>query len=88
MVTSDCPPPSVYCVNRRKALRYVLESYPYSEEYTEPTQYMTTRCPAWRIFSSSESGSRGLLYSSSSTSFSEASPAPGPPPHAWGGAWL
>lgn len=33
-----------------------------------------------RILSSSESGSRGLLYSSSSTSFSEASP-PGP-------AWL
>uniref|UniRef100_A0A3Q0SJ88 inositol-polyphosphate 5-phosphatase n=1 Tax=Amphilophus citrinellus TaxID=61819 RepID=A0A3Q0SJ88_AMPCI len=22
-------------------------SYPYSEEYTKPTQYMNTRCPAW-----------------------------------------
>ncbi|KAJ3603981.1 hypothetical protein NHX12_028722 [Muraenolepis orangiensis] len=22
-------------------------SYPYSEDYTEPTQYMSTRCPAW-----------------------------------------
>ncbi|XP_056448839.1 inositol polyphosphate-5-phosphatase A [Gadus chalcogrammus] len=22
-------------------------SYPYSEDYSEPTQYMTTRCPAW-----------------------------------------
>uniref|UniRef100_A0A8C2XFT8 inositol-polyphosphate 5-phosphatase n=1 Tax=Cyclopterus lumpus TaxID=8103 RepID=A0A8C2XFT8_CYCLU len=22
-------------------------SYPYSEEYTKPTQYMKTRCPAW-----------------------------------------
>lgn len=22
-------------------------SYPYSEDYTKPTQYMNTRCPAW-----------------------------------------
>lgn len=22
-------------------------SYPYSEDYTQPTQYMNTRCPAW-----------------------------------------
>lgn len=24
-----------------------LLSYPYSEEYSQPTQYMNTRCPAW-----------------------------------------
>lgn len=24
-----------------------VSSYPYSEEYTKPTQYMNTRCPAW-----------------------------------------
>lgn len=27
--------------------RPVSLSYPYSEEYTKPTQYMNTRCPAW-----------------------------------------
>lgn len=26
---------------------FVSFSYPYSEEYTKPTQYMNTRCPAW-----------------------------------------
>ena len=25
----------------------LMLSYPYSEDYTKPTQYMNTRCPAW-----------------------------------------
>ncbi|XP_077079605.1 inositol polyphosphate-5-phosphatase A isoform X1 [Siphateles boraxobius] len=33
-------------------------SYPYSEDYTKPTQYMNTRCPAWcdRILMSHSAG--------------------------------
>lgn len=48
-------------------------SYPYSEEYTKPTQYMNTRCPAWcdRILMShaaqefihrSDDGERSVVY--------------------------
>lgn len=48
-------------------------SYPYSEEYTKPTQYMNTRCPAWcdRILMShsaqkfirkSEDGEKSVVY--------------------------
>ncbi|XP_067269341.1 inositol polyphosphate-5-phosphatase A [Pseudorasbora parva] len=48
-------------------------SYPYSEDYTKPTQYMNTRCPAWcdRILMSHsatdiihrmEEGERGVVY--------------------------
>ncbi|XP_035022508.1 inositol polyphosphate-5-phosphatase A [Hippoglossus stenolepis] len=48
-------------------------SYPYSEEYTKPTQYMNTRCPAWcdRILMSHtaqefirrrDDGERGIVY--------------------------
>ncbi|XP_051759291.1 inositol polyphosphate-5-phosphatase A isoform X1 [Ctenopharyngodon idella] len=48
-------------------------SYPYSEDYTKPTQYMNTRCPAWcdRILMSHnardiihrrEEGESGVVY--------------------------
>nr|XP_019949213.1 PREDICTED: type I inositol 1,4,5-trisphosphate 5-phosphatase-like [Paralichthys olivaceus] len=48
-------------------------SYPYSEEYTKPTQYMNTRCPAWcdRILMSHtaqefihrrDDGEKGIVY--------------------------
>ncbi|XP_028312206.1 inositol polyphosphate-5-phosphatase A [Gouania willdenowi] len=39
-------------------------SYPYSEEYAKPTQYMNTRCPAWcdRILMSY--AAQGLLHKS------------------------
>ncbi|RXN20177.1 type I inositol 1,4,5-trisphosphate 5-phosphatase-like protein [Labeo rohita] len=48
-------------------------SYPYSEDYTKPTQYMNTRCPAWcdRILMShsatdiihrQEEGESGVVY--------------------------
>ncbi|TSL97361.1 Type I inositol 1,4,5-trisphosphate 5-phosphatase [Bagarius yarrelli] len=48
-------------------------SYPYSEEYTKPTQYMNTRCPSWcdRILMShsaqdivyrSNGGNRNVVY--------------------------
>ncbi|KAI3372416.1 hypothetical protein L3Q82_022906 [Scortum barcoo] len=48
-------------------------SYPYSEEYTKPTQYMNTRCPAWcdRILMShtaqefihkAEDGEKSVVY--------------------------
>lgn len=48
-------------------------SYPYSEDYTKPTQYMNTRCPSWcdRILMShsaldiihrSEAGESGVVY--------------------------
>lgn len=37
-------------------------SYPYSEEYTKPTQYMNTRCPSWcdRILMSHSA--RDIIY--------------------------
>ncbi|XP_053536104.1 inositol polyphosphate-5-phosphatase A isoform X3 [Ictalurus punctatus] len=50
-----------------------LPSYPYSEDYTKPTQYMNTRCPSWcdRILMSHNArdviyrgneGDRNILY--------------------------
>nr|XP_057926386.1 inositol polyphosphate-5-phosphatase A isoform X2 [Doryrhamphus excisus] len=48
-------------------------SYPYSEEYTKPTQYMNTRCPAWcdrilmshtaqQLIHSGADGERSVIY--------------------------
>ncbi|XP_037114351.1 inositol polyphosphate-5-phosphatase A [Syngnathus acus] len=48
-------------------------SYPYSEEYTKPTQYMNTRCPAWcdrilmshtaqQFIRSGTDGERSVIY--------------------------
>ncbi|XP_061673524.1 inositol polyphosphate-5-phosphatase A isoform X2 [Syngnathoides biaculeatus] len=48
-------------------------SYPYSEEYTKPTQYMNTRCPAWcdrilmshsaqQFIRSGADGARSVIY--------------------------
>ncbi|XP_052419406.1 inositol polyphosphate-5-phosphatase A [Carassius gibelio] len=53
-------------------------SYPYSEDYTKPTQYMNTRCPAWcdRILMSHsasdiihrrEEGESGVVYNTLGT---------------------
>lgn len=44
-----------------------FRSYPYSEDYTKPTQYMNTRCPAWcdRILMSHSA--RDIIYRVSAT---------------------